>query len=184
MKTLSLMAGLMLLCASAFAESTETQLRIVLQRNFDACTHEDIDALMDTQARTLPKQDMLIFRQAAEKMFEETDVYLRLEECELLQVKGVFAAARVVQVTLPGDESARDNPDEQERFYRNHTMLLPAYARVEYIQTFKREGGKWRLWEIVTEPKPIGDGDDAEPSQNLQPCPNGNCNVQSRSVFQ
>lgn len=180
---LLVVVGLLWSC-SAFGDDS-TAIRNVLQRNFDACTHEDIKALMDTQARSLPRQDMVEFRAAAEKMFADTDVYLGLEDFELTQVKPPFAAARVVQVTLPKNEADRQNPDKCERLYRNHTMLLPAYERVEYIQTFKREGGKWRLWEIVTEPKPVQSGA-SQDTPVVANCPDGKCikRVKGTSVFQ
>ena len=171
--------------AAQFARADEAaKIQAVLQENFDACTREDIKSLMSTQARGLPKQDMVEFRAAAEKLFAETDVYLRLEDFELVKLQLPFAAARVVQVTLPKNEADRQNPNKCEQFYRNHTMLLPAYERVEYIQTFKREGGKWRLWEIVTEPKPVQSGSRQEVPV-VSDCPNGRCmkTSSSASVF-
>lgn len=171
--------------AACAAESDAPRIRAVLEKNFQACNDENITALMDTQARTLPREDMNQFRAAAEKLFLDTDVYLRLEEFQLLKVQGQFAAARVVQVTLPADEKIRNNPNACERFYRNHTMLMPEHERVEYIQTFKREGGKWRLWEIVTKPKPVGEASTGDKPKGQSGCPNGQCDRQpSRgSVF-
>lgn len=156
------------------AETAADKMRATLERNFQACNNENIEELMDTQARSLPKADMDQFRAEAEELFEETDVYLRLEDFQLLQIKGNFAAARVVQVTLPADEAVRNNPDECERFYRNHTMLLPAHERVAYVQTFKREGSTWRLWEIVTKPEPVDERGSGQ-TQILSDCPNGQC---------
>ena len=175
-----------LLSITAVAETVESATRAVLEQNFQACTAENIEALMDTQARGLPKCEMDNFRKAAEELFAETDVYLRLEEFEITQVQLPFAAARVVQLTQPGDETVRQNPDEAERFYRNHTMLLPQYERVEYVQTFKRENGKWRLWEIVTEPQPVGDVGEQQQQVAAPTCRDGNCNLQpaSGAVFQ
>jgi hypothetical protein len=40
------------------------------------------------------------FETEAGKMFEEMDVYLRLEDFQLIQFSPPFAAVRVVQVTL------------------------------------------------------------------------------------
>lgn len=166
-------------------QAIATQTRAVLERNFQACNNEDITALMDTQARSLPKADMDEFRAEAEKMFADTDVYMRLAEFQLLKVQLPFAAARVVQVTLPGDEADRQNPEAARRFYRSHTMLLPEYERVEYIQTFKREGGKWRLWEIVTRPKPVDVPGARQATPAAPNCQNGQCRKQSTtgSIF-
>lgn len=156
------------------AETAADKMRATLERNFQACNTESIEDLMDTQARSLPKADMDKFRDEAERLFEETDVYLRLEDFQLIQIKGNFAAAHVVQVTLPGDEALRNNPNECQRLYRNYTMLLPEHERVAYVQTFKREGNTWRLWEIVTEPKPVGKGGSAM-TPAVSDCPNGQC---------
>lgn len=160
--------------ATHAAETAADKMRATLERNFQACNNESIEDLMDTQARGLPQEDMAQFREEAEKLFRETDVYLRLEEFQLLQIKGNFAAARVVQVTLPGDESLRNNPNECQRLYRNYTMLLPEHERVSYVQTFKREGGTWRLWEIVTKPEPVGPGG-SQTTPAVSNCPNGQC---------
>lgn len=171
-----LLFALVVLCGvvGQAADTAADKMRSTLERNFQACNNENIEELMDTQARSLPKADMDKFREEAEELFEETDVYLRLEDFQLLQIKGNFAAVRVVQVTLPGDEAARNNPDECERFYRNHTMLLPAHERVAYVQTFKREGNTWRLWEIVTKPEPV-DAVGSALTPVVSDCPNGRC---------
>lgn len=157
------------------AESDAPKIRAVLEKNFQACNEEDMKALMDTQARTIPREELDKFQAAAEKLFAETDVYLRLEEFQLLKVQGQYAAARVVQVTLPADEKVRSNPSACERFYRSNTMLMPEHERVEYIQTFKREGGKWRLWEIVTKPTPVGEAKAGDKPEGQPGCPDGQC---------
>ncbi|NDD53229.1 hypothetical protein EBZ39_05045 [bacterium] len=163
------------------ADTDAEKIRAVLEDNFQACNKEDLELLMDTQARGLCKADLDQFRQEAKDMFADTDVYLRLEEFELVKKQLPFAAARVVQVTLPADENVRNNPNERQRFYRNHTMLLPEYERVEYIQTFKKEGGKWRLWQIVTKPSPVEKGGDRQTAPVVADCPNGQCRKQRPS---
>lgn len=164
------------------ADSDAAQMRACLEDNFQACNNEDIEQLMDTQARSLPRNEMAQFRKEAEQLFADTDVYLRLEEFQVVKKQLPFAAVRVVQVTLPADESIRDNPDACQRFYRNITMLMPEHERVEYIQTFKRENGKWRLWEIVTKPTPVEKGGDRQNMRAVSNCPNGQCRVRSSSA--
>lgn len=171
-----LLFALVVLCGVCVqaGETATDKMRSTLERNFQACNNENIEELMDTQARSLPKADTDKFRDEAKRLFEETDVYLRLEDFQLLQIKGNFAAVRVVQVTLPGDEALRDNPNECQRLYRNYTMLLPEHERVAYVQTFKREGNTWRLWQIVTRPEPVGKGGGAL-TPVVSDCSNGRC---------
>jgi len=173
---LALLCGLVV--QTAEAETAADKMRATLERNFQACNTESIGELMDTQARGLAKEELDKFRAAAVELFEDTDVYLRLEDFQLLQIKGQFAAARVVQVTLPADETVRNNPNACERFYRNHTMLLPEHERVSYVQTFKREGSTWRLWQIVTKPEPVGEGASRE-APVVSDCRNGRCRTKS-----
>ena len=161
----------------------EEEIRQVLLQNFQACTDENIDVLMDTQARGLSPCALQEFQRQAESVFAKTDMYLGLEEFQVTAVRLPYAAARVVQVTLPKDPELRQDPDERARFYRDHTALLPAYETVEYVQTFKRENGKWRLWQITTEPRPVGQASQKQPVRSN--CPNGRCGQKrSTSLFQ
>jgi hypothetical protein len=168
---------------SSSAWCHEAEIREVLAANFAACTEEDINVLMDTQARGLDPRALAEFRRQAEDVFAKTDMYLGLEEFEVTAVKLPYAAARVVQVTLPKDPELRNDPDQCKRFYREHAALLPAYERVEYVQTFKREKGQWKLWQITTEPRPVGEVSSAPTrqgrptmTQQQSPCANGRCN--------
>lgn len=174
MKVVAMILSCVVSATLAFGASPAEATRAVLESNFQACNNEDIKALMDTQARSLPRAELNKFQAAAEKLFADTDVYLRLEEFQLLKVQGQYAAARVVQVTLPADEEIRSNPNACEKFYRNNTMLMPEHERVEYVQTFKREGGKWRLWQIVTKPEPVGEGG-SQARPVVSDCANGQC---------
>ena len=44
-------------------------------------------------------------------------------------------------------------PTADEAYYRENSKLLPSEEEVEYVQAFKREGGKWRLWLVMTQPR-------------------------------
>ena len=134
----------------AWAKPAE-ECRAVLEQNFAATTAEDLKGLMGTLDRQLPQRDE--FEREAKQVFADTDLYLRVQEFELLAVKGPWAAARVVQLTLPADEDDREVGTDQQLFYRRHSMLLPEYDLVEYTQTFHKSGGKWRLWLVTTQPQ-------------------------------
>ena len=128
------------------------QIRAVLEANFQACNQENVDALMATCSREPEGTDE--FADEARTLFKEADVYLRLADFELLELKPPFASARVIQITLPADEKDRTSGDARQVFYRGNSALLPQWETCEYTQTFKKEQGKWKLYMITTKPKP------------------------------
>jgi hypothetical protein len=167
----------------------EDEIRAVLERNFQATTAEDLKGLMATLDSQLPKRDE--FEQEARAVFADVDMYMRVKEFELLEVRGPWAAARVVQLTLPANENARESGTEQQVFYRQNSMLLPEYDLVEYTQMFHKSGGKWRLWLVTTQPQPAQGATQpdgvmlsAETGPSLSEsvfggdCANGRCRVQ------
>ena len=137
--------------AKAVAKEAEA-IRIALEANFQACNHEDVKALVATLSKSMPGR--LEFAQQAKETFDQTDAYFRLADFELLELRPPYAAARVIQITLPKDEKDRTTGTNEQIFYREHTGLLPPWECVEYIQQFKKEGGKWKVDLITTKPKP------------------------------
>ena len=144
---------------------------------------------MGTLDRQLPRRDE--FEQEARSVFADVDMYMRVKEFELLEVRGPWAAARVVQLTLPANENAREVGTDQQVFYRQNSMLLPEYDLVEYTQMFHRANGKWRLWLVTTQPvpaegatQPEGGMLSAETGPTVSDsvfggdCANGRCRVQ------
>lgn len=164
----------------------ESKIRAALDQNFEAYNREDVQAMMTTLSPTLPRRDE--FAQQSTALFRDNDAYISVRDFELLEVRGQYAVARVVQGTTTGEPTAE--PTEEEAFYRENSKLLPTEAETEYVQAFKKEGGKWRLWLVMTEPrKPyVGYTDDgvyhgpnaAEINRKngvnvRSQCPNGNC---------
>lgn len=137
---------------SKAVEKEAEQIRAVLEANFQACNNENVDALMATCSPE-PKGTEE-FADEARTLFKETDVYLRLADFELLELKPPYASARVVQITLPADEKDRTSGDARQVFYRGNSALLPRWETCEYTQTFKKENGRWKLYAITTKPKP------------------------------
>ena len=129
---------------------TEQKVREAMQYNFDACNREDIEATMDSCADAMP--DRPKFREETLKTFQEKDIHYSLAECELIQVRLPYASARIVQDTLVLD---RDSKSEAEAGFRNSSALLPKGERVEYVNTFKKENGKWKLYLIISDMKPV-----------------------------
>jgi sensor domain CHASE-containing protein len=127
------------------------RIREVLQANFQATNEENLPALMETIGHTMSGRQH--FEAEAKKMFEDTDVYLRLEDFQLIEYRPLFAAVRVVQVTLPADEKDREAMSGRRRAYRGGTALLPEWERCVYTQTFHRENGKWKLHLITDRPQ-------------------------------
>jgi hypothetical protein len=138
--------------AGRAGEKDAEQIRAVLEANFQACNHENVEALMATCSREPPGTEE--FANEARKLFQDTDVYLRLADFELLELRPPFASARVIQITLPADEKDRTSGDARQVFYRGNSALLPQWECVEYTQSFKKENGRWKLYAITTKPKP------------------------------
>lgn len=136
----------------AWAKPPEEAIRAALEKNFQAINEENVKVLMATLDSKLPKRDE--FEKEARAVFAETDVYMRVEEFELLAVRGPWAKARVVQRTMPKDDPA-DLGTERQQFYRQNSMLLPESELVEYEQVFHRSGGKWRLWLVISQPRSL-----------------------------
>lgn len=118
--------------------------------NFDACNREAIDDVMRSCADAMPDRDR--FRRETLASFAEKDVHYSLVECEVLDVRLPWAKARIVQDTHVLDRGSKD-PDQAA--FRNSSALLPEGERVEYINTFKREKGKWRLYLIIGEMRAV-----------------------------
>lgn len=137
--------------SKARAQEAEA-IRSALEANFEACNHEDVKALVGTLSKSLPR--VAEFTKEAKDTFEQTDAYFRLADFEVLEIKPPYAVARVVQITLPKDEKDRTAGTNQQIFFRNKSGLLPQWECVEYLQTFKKEGGKWKVHLILSEPKP------------------------------
>jgi hypothetical protein len=123
-----------------------------MHSNFDACNREDIDAVMKSCADAMPDREK--FRRETIATFEEKDIHYSLVTCEVLDVRLPWAKARIVQDTHVLD---RKTKDQDRASFRNSSALLPEGERVEYINTFKRENGKWKLYLIISEMRPVKD---------------------------
>lgn len=133
-----------------FARADESdKIRAALDENFAAYNAEDVQQMMKSLSPTLPDRNE--FAQQAAKLFADTDVYISVKDFEILEVRPPFATARVVQVTMPGNDMPE--PSAEEAYYRDNSKLLPSEEEVEYVQAFKKEGGKWRLWLVMTQPR-------------------------------
>lgn len=148
----------------------ERKIRAALDANFEAYNKEDVKAIMATLSPTMPGREQ--FAQEAAATFAGNDAYISVRDFELLGVRGQFAAARVVQGTTVRDGG--DDPTQEQAFYRENSKLLPSEEVTEYVQSFKRENGKWRLWLIMTPATSISP--EQENGVNVRSdCPNGNC---------
>ena len=118
--------------------------------NFEACNREDIEAVMKSCAQAMPDREK--FRRETLSTFEEKDIHYSLVECEVLDVRLPWAKARIVQDTHVLN---RESKDQDRAAFRNSSALLPVVERVEYINTFKKENGKWKLYLIISEMRPV-----------------------------
>lgn len=127
-------------------------MRAVLEANFQACNHEDVEGLLDTMATSM--QGRPEFAKEATDTFEQTDAYFRLADFQLVEYRPPFATARVVQITLPKDEKDRTTGTNQQIYYRGLSALLPRWECVVYLQRFEKRAGQWKVHMIATEPQP------------------------------
>ena len=134
---------------AAPVDKTEELISGAMQYNFDACNRENIAEVMDSCADEMPDREK--FKRETESTFKEKDIHYSLVECELLAVRLPYAKARIVQDTHVLDRKTNDIAAAE---YRNSSALLPG-ERVEYINTFKKEKGKWKLLLIVSEMRVI-----------------------------
>jgi hypothetical protein len=131
-------------------QKEQEQIADAMNVNFEACNKEDIDLVMKSVADAMPGRDR--FRDETVATFKQKDIHYSLVECEVLDVQLPWAKARIVQDTLVLD---RQSADVDQAKYRNSSALLPQGERVEYINTFKKENGRWKLYLIVSEMKPV-----------------------------
>lgn len=125
------------------------EMRHILEENFAACNEEDIDSLMDTCSVDMPDRE--VFRRESRILFREKNLHYSLVDFKVTRVDGDYAEAWVVQTTY-ADE--RDSDSEQRANFRNGTTLLPKDEVVEYMVAFKRDGGAWKCYMTISEPRP------------------------------
>lgn len=142
------LAFAILLLGSTCVADDAFEMRSILQRNFDACNNEDVDALMDTCSVDMPRRQD--FRRESEKLWEEKDIYYRLVDFKLDSIEGNYATAWVVQTSHVDN---RSSSDEREEFVRNGTALLTKKECVRYKVAFKKDGGLWKCYLTLTEPE-------------------------------
>ena len=135
-----------IICSSCVAGDVEN-MRKVMEANFDACNKEDVDALLETCSVDMPRRDE--FRRDSLKVWKEKDIYYRLADFKVLQIKGDYAVASVVQISHTVDRNSSDRRDE---FVRNGTGLLTKDECVEYKAAFKKDRGIWKCYLMLTEP--------------------------------
>lgn len=120
-----------------------------MARNFDACNRENIKDVMDSCSMEMPDREK--FEKETIVVFRDKDIYYRLLDCELLEVKFPYALARIRQQTVLEDRSAEGR---DQKLYRNSSALVPD-EYVEYLNTFKFEDGEWKLLVIVSQMRPF-----------------------------
>jgi hypothetical protein len=128
----------------------QEQITEAMHVNFEACNQENIDSVIKSVSKVMPGLEK--FRDETVATFEQKDIWYSLVECEVLDVRLPWAKARIVQDTLVLD---RNSEDPEQALYRNSSALLPQGDRVEYINTFKKENGQWKLYLIISEMRTV-----------------------------
>jgi hypothetical protein len=143
-----------ILSSSAFAAPpTPREQQLITEAmniSLEACNREDIEGVMNICADAMPDREQ--FRRETVATFAEKDIHYSLVECQVLDVRLPWAKARIVQDTLVDDRKSKKS---DQAAFRNNSALLPEDERVEYINTFKRENGKWKLYLIISEMRKV-----------------------------
>jgi hypothetical protein len=161
----------------------EEKCQAVLEQNFQAVVGEDWKALQKSMSvQTGTPAQIAEFKDECDKMWHETDVYMRLVDFKILRVQLPMAEGLVLQMTLPASEKDRE-PVLHQRLgvnFRHYSALLPEYEMVVYKQLFRYEGGKWKVHQVSSVPV-AADSNSFQQAGKQQPaaqrnnCPNGNC---------
>lgn len=127
-----------------YVDAATAAIREVMEENFRAHTAEDLKALMATMTSNCPDREN--FMKECKKMFEDTDVYIRLVDVHWItswrDSKGLWAAVDIKQWTVPKDE----NVEYSE--YRHRSGLLPKWELCEYQLHCRVENGQWKAHVI------------------------------------
>ena len=176
-------------CQAAVAADTQqvaAACRASVEANFQACTEENIAALLATISKNAgSREEGIEFVREAKELFAETDLYVKLTGFRLDDVQGRFAYATVNQLTLPAAEKGRKARPEKVA-YRHNSGMLPEWEEVQYTQKFVYENGRWLGLRIVSQPVAVGGGSDETLTGETQlgpkmvaggssPCANGRC---------
>lgn len=137
---------LFLIANCCYAGDVE-EMRNILEANFSACNNEDANALLETCSIDMPRREE--FRRDSIKLWKEKDIEYKIIKFKVLQIKGDYAVASVVQLSHTKDRTSADKRDE---FVRNGTTLLTLDECVEYKAAFKKDDGVWKCYLTLTEP--------------------------------
>ena len=127
-----------------YVEAATAAIREVMERNFQASSAEDLKAVMATMTSNCPDREN--FMKECQKMFDDTDVYIRLVDCKWItswrDSKGLWAAVDIKQWTVPKDD------DVEYSEYRHRSGLLPKWELCEYQLHCRVEKGQWKAHVI------------------------------------
>ena len=127
-----------------YVEAATAAIREVMERNFQASSAEDLKAVMATMTSNCPDREN--FMKECQKMFDDTDVYIRLVDCKWItswrDSKGLWAAVDIKQWTVPKDDEVEYSE------YRHRSGLLPKWELCEYQLYARVEKGQWKAHVI------------------------------------
>ncbi len=127
-----------------YVEAATAAIREVMERNFQASSAEDLKAVMATMTSNCPDREN--FMKECQKMFDDTDVYIRLVDGKWItswrDSKGLWAAVDIKQWTVPKDDEVEYSE------YRHRSGLLPKWELCEYQLYARVEKGEWKAHAI------------------------------------
>lgn len=140
------------------ADNLQDQLTRVTQENLEASNREDLAGVLKTMSAEMPQRELFISQ--CKKEWAQSDVYIRLDDLQVVRVKLPYAIANLTQTISGGPDGEPEDLSDTFRLRTSNPTTTTAVL-------FKRERGKWK---IVAS---LGDAQTAAPA----PCANGNCRV-------
>jgi hypothetical protein len=153
----------------ARAESLVDQVRAVMEENFAAANHEDLDRLLATMSEEMPNRQLFI--RQCNREWAVSDLYYRLDGVEIVKQsrwRQPYVVAMIRQTITGREGTATDDK------LSNVMSLNTAVPTTECEILFKREKGEVKMVATLTEPRPVGSREVSEAALP-SPCTDGQC---------
>lgn len=135
-----------------------------LTANFHAFNSENATELVKTISMAGGPEELAEFREEAERLFEDCDVYLRLSHFEPFWIE-TDKKGRTTMLAIVVQHTICEWADEDVSTYRTYSALLPPHEFSYYQQEFvwSPRTREWRVGAIKTRPAPVEDPADSPP---------------------
>lgn len=181
-----LLASLVFAGVSSAAEKLNSRaqkelqaIEMVVQQNFTASNHEDVQGVIDTMTPDFPNREQ--FTEELKQFFDEVDCYMRVRSVEFVSAemtdRGPVAVVRVVQETLAG----KDGDELPYSEFRTRSAMLPPWELCEFDLEVHKLRGKWLIHEMASQPSEVTT-EILQERASAADCKDGNCRLTNARV--